>query len=942
MKIKFKILSLFILISIGTLTAQNTAFDQIKEDLRSGKISNDEAILQKFYLGFNSAKANIKYRTLPNNFRKCGTDFIIEYNRSKTNLSQQTIDEIESVINPSNLFTITANTYTSPGSKFEISYETAGTNAVPTQDVNTNGIPDYVEKVAEYFDYSWRKLIDTMGYSAPPIGTGKYKVSFESMDYYGYTNVYSSTPKLTYIVMHNNFLGFPANTDPEGNQLGAAKVTAFHEFKHALQIVYNNWNDPGWFLEMDATWAEDIGFDKVNDYYNYLSSSHILEPGRSFESGDGYEDCLWMHYLSQSFGNQINRAIWNRRAVNGFEDIYLCFNNILLNNSSTFEKALTEYFSWNYLTGDNSVNDIPGYEEAKNYPSPKICKNINSLPATFSGCTREKLSASFLEIVPDKITRNIYIDFQSSNSLNNFAVITKKSDGTNQVDLLYSSSNTINYLTNILSTDISKISFIPVCISKGTLNYSYEITTDFLYPAKFTHTQLKDTENTGERIVKTLLETPFNIASKDSLKIFYRKNNDNFVGTKMSPTGNPNEFSSVIPDFGNEVEVNYYFRTSDTNGNYFYYPETAPDTSFGYYVGLDKFAPTISMFEINDEKSIFNFPVEFFAHIEDNIEVEQASVEIEYKNTISSIGMTKVGENLFYASVDILQNEALVGEKLYYRIVANDISQSKNSATFPSSGSNSVSLVEGFEFSSKPNLTITDNNIISIRDTISIDQDLVIGDIDVYLDVTHDRPSDLEFRLKNPLGSTSYIVSRPGLNDNLSAKNFSVVLDDEAYWDFDNIFLLDPNVFDGRFLPSNLNLQTLNGINAKGKWILLAYDKATGYQGVINEWGLIIRPQKTVDVSNDDMLPNNFSIQNYPNPFNPTTTISFSLAEKSNVSLKIFNSIGQLVETLIPNRVLEKGTHNIVFDASGFASGIYFCTINSEKFNKSIKLMLLK
>ena len=72
------------------------------------------------------------------------------------------------------------------------------------------------------------------------------------MDYYGYTS-FNNTSAGTEIVMHNSFSGFPTNTDPEGNALGAAKVTAVHEFKHAIQFVYNQWSEPGWFIEADAT-----------------------------------------------------------------------------------------------------------------------------------------------------------------------------------------------------------------------------------------------------------------------------------------------------------------------------------------------------------------------------------------------------------------------------------------------------------------------------------------------------------------------------------------------------------------------------------------------------------------------------------------------------------------------------------------------------------------
>src|SRR5690606_21501524 len=66
--------------------------------------------------------------------------------------------------------------------------------------------------------------------------------------------------------------------------------------------------------------------------------------------------------------------------------------------------------------------------------------------------------------------------------------------------------------------------------------------------------------------------------------------------------------------------------------------------------------------------------------------------------------------------------------------------------------------------------------------------------------------------------------------------------------------------------------------------------------------------------------------QNYPNPFNPATTISFSLASESKVTLKIFDVLGQEVTTLV-NGNLNAGIHNLNFNASSINSGVYFYTI---------------
>ena len=88
--------------------------------------------------------------------------------------------------------------------------------------------------------------------------------------------------------------------------------------------------------------------------------------------------------------------------------------------------------------------------------------------------------------------------------------------------------------------------------------------------------------------------------------------------------------------------------------------------------------------------------------------------------------------------------------------------------------------------------------------------------------------------------------------------------------------------------------------------------------------------------------PTNFSLeQNYPNPFNPTTTISFGLPTKSNVSIKVFNSLGQMVDQLI-NGEYEAGYHSILFNASNLSSGIYYYRLETEGFSQIKKMALIK
>jgi len=92
----------------------------------------------------------------------------------------------------------------------------------------------------------------------------------------------------------------------------------------------------------------------------------------------------------------------------------------------------------------------------------------------------------------------------------------------------------------------------------------------------------------------------------------------------------------------------------------------------------------------------------------------------------------------------------------------------------------------------------------------------------------------------------------------------------------------------------------------------------------------------------ENTLPNSMLLhQNYPNPFNPTTTISFELAEESNVQLTVYSVLGEQ-KRLLAHGNYSAGKHEFVFDASALGSGIYFYTLSSNSGTITKKMLLLK
>jgi ligand-binding sensor domain-containing protein len=113
-----------------------------------------------------------------------------------------------------------------------------------------------------------------------------------------------------------------------------------------------------------------------------------------------------------------------------------------------------------------------------------------------------------------------------------------------------------------------------------------------------------------------------------------------------------------------------------------------------------------------------------------------------------------------------------------------------------------------------------------------------------------------------------------------------------------------------------------------------------------NGYGIWRRPLAQVVITDvaaaGGGIPGAFRLeQNYPNPFNPSTTIRYNIPRRSYVTLTVFNILGQQVTDLVSAQQ-DPGFHEIRFDASGLASGIYFYRLTAEGYTSTRKLVVLR
>ncbi len=126
------------------------------------------------------------------------------------------------------------------------------------------------------------------------------------------------------------------------------------------------------------------------------------------------------------------------------------------------------------------------------------------------------------------------------------------------------------------------------------------------------------------------------------------------------------------------------------------------------------------------------------------------------------------------------------------------------------------------------------------------------------------------------------------------------------------------------------------------------YPNGFGPQGDVIRIYNYVRPVRDAETStgvewdNDGSIPDKFSLeQNYPNPFNPETTITFSIPEPAEVSLKVYDIIGNEI-AILQDGYLDAGSYAANFDAADLSSGIYVYNLTCDGFSSTKKMALLK
>jgi hypothetical protein len=126
--------------------------------------------------------------------------------------------------------------------------------------------------------------------------------------------------------------------------------------------------------------------------------------------------------------------------------------------------------------------------------------------------------------------------------------------------------------------------------------------------------------------------------------------------------------------------------------------------------------------------------------------------------------------------------------------------------------------------------------------------------------------------------------------------------------------------------------------------VVTAYERRTqetsSYPRYI-KWKIDVTPSGVEDQATGKVPPSFALFQNYPNPFNPSTTLRYGIPRNSYVSLRVYNTLGQMISQLV-NGEQEAGYHEVRFDGSNLASGVYFYRFQAGEFAETRKFVLQK
>lgn len=226
-------------------------------------------------------------------------------------------------------------------------------------------------------------------------------------------------------------------------------------------------------------------------------------------------------------------------------------------------------------------------------------------------------------------------------------------------------------------------------------------------------------------------------------------------------------------------------------------------------------------------------------------------------------------------------------------------------------------------------MDIVDNG--TMTDTISIEDEGVILDVNVMLDITHTYVGDLVISLK---GSNEEVAALTIANGGGGDDFDHTIFDDEASQSIIN----GSAPFQGSYQPQQ-PLSVFNESDMQGEWVLTVTDNYSSDDGTLDDWCLILQYGPVSGVDTDAELAKENSMSVYPNPARDFLNIKLSVYENTSASIVIYDMFGREVKS-IHQQSFNAGNHSIVTNLNGLRSGQYIVRMESGNETLTKKLII--
>ena len=406
------------------------ASDALARAFQNGRLSRAELALERARSLFELREVRAEYGDVARPDPHSATHLLMDLALSLRELSGQDRERAAQIL---------ARPTDPTGSGLVGPYET--TEAPPLCTTNlcvhyvttTNDAPataTWHQDTSAIFEEVWNQEINVMGYRAPKSdlsstedgGNGQFDVYIQELGQFGvYGYCTTDDPKLntngvffdvsSYCVVDDDY---PPEQYPATNGLDAMRVTAAHEFFHAVQFGYDATEDP-WLKEATASWMEDEVYDTINDSVQYLERGPLAFPHlpldtltEGTEPYGSYEYGAWVFFrhLSEQdspFGAEAIHDIWTRldSKTRDFRDVYsLKAMQQMAAARGTSVRDLYARFAAEALAP--TVFFEEGAENS--YPSPPIHRTVDltttSPLSSSANVTLDHLSSRYIAFTP--------------------------------------------------------------------------------------------------------------------------------------------------------------------------------------------------------------------------------------------------------------------------------------------------------------------------------------------------------------------------------------------------------------------------------------------------------------------------------------------------------------------------------------------------------------